>query len=210
MTRSPSGLSLLNSASVGGGGGAGGAAGAGRPSVTTSSRQDVSESESVMLLKISLRSLFEVSQDTRPEVGLGGLRECGRVGRDEKGGRKGGGGRRADGVIVLGGLLVLMPSLPSFSPSILWPPSPFSLLSHLPPTQVRNSSVRTLFLAICSNGRKFTPATWKEVLWDLVLPLLSHAQVMGREERGRRGGGRREVQRREVREVGREGKNCRD
>jgi len=102
------------SAATGGGGGP--APGSMTPSpsqsqiATTSGRQDVSEEESVELLRIAFRSLKTVSMDSRFEV--------------------------------------------------------------------RNSSVRTLFLAVCSNGLKFSDTTWSEVVWDILLPLLRHTHHM--------------------------------
>ena len=44
--------------------------------------------------------------------------------------------------------------------------------------QVRNSSVRTLFLAAGSHGGKFDGATWREVMWDLLFALVRHIYHM--------------------------------
>ena len=38
--------------------------------------------------------------------------------------------------------------------------------------------MRTLFLAICSNGGQLPTPMWREVVWGLALPLLKHTQHM--------------------------------
>ncbi len=97
----------------------------------SSNREDVSEADSLELLRIAFRALHTASNDARPEL--------------------------------------------------------------------RNSGVRTLFLAICSNGSKFPSATWREVMWELSLPLLTHThhmactssdEVVTAAELGKDGGGR--------------------
>lgn len=39
---------------------------------------------------------------------------------------------------------------------------------------MRNSGVRTLFLAMGSHGGKFSAATLRECVWDMLLPLVGH------------------------------------
>ena len=41
--------------------------------------------------------------------------------------------------------------------------------------EVRNSGVRTIFAAVVGQGPRLTKALWKETLWDMLFPLLSHA-----------------------------------
>ncbi|GFR47515.1 hypothetical protein Agub_g9147, partial [Astrephomene gubernaculifera] len=38
--------------------------------------------------------------------------------------------------------------------------------------EARNAAVRTLYLAVCSHGGKFPPATWRELFWSLLFELL--------------------------------------
>ncbi|KAG2443720.1 hypothetical protein HXX76_002066 [Chlamydomonas incerta] len=46
-------------------------------------------------------------------------------------------------------------------------------LSVDPRPEARNAAVRTLFLAVCSHGGKFPPATWHELFWQLLFELLT-------------------------------------
>eukprot|EP00775_Hariotina_reticulata_P011566 gene11566-11710_t len=58
------------------------------------------------------------------------------------------------------------------------------LFTHLrkismdPRPEVRNSGVRTLFLAVGSQAAKFSPVTWRYCLWEILFPLVAYVHVM--------------------------------
>lgn len=45
--------------------------------------------------------------------------------------------------------------------------------------QVRNSGMRTLFLAVGSQAGRFSAATWRHCLWEILFPLVQYAHFMG-------------------------------
>lgn len=45
--------------------------------------------------------------------------------------------------------------------------------------QVRNSGVRTLFLAVGSQATRFSPTTLRYCLWEILLPLVTYLHVVG-------------------------------
>lgn len=45
--------------------------------------------------------------------------------------------------------------------------------------QVRNSGIRTLFLAIGGQASRFDAATWRYCLWEIMFPLVTYVHVMG-------------------------------
>lgn len=44
---------------------------------------------------------------------------------------------------------------------------------------MRNSGVRTLFLAVGSQAAKFSSMTWRYCLWEILFPLVTYVHVMG-------------------------------
>jgi hypothetical protein len=56
-------------------------------------------------------------------------------------------------------------------------PAPVLLVCTAP--QVRNSGIRTLFLAVGGQASRFDLPTWRHCLWEILFPLIQYAHIMG-------------------------------
>jgi hypothetical protein len=126
-------------------------------------RSDLSEGECTELLLRLFTHLRIISMDPRPEVGAR-VRGC--VGACAVGMAQGcwhAGSRHA----CLLAAVARHPRAPRHAPR------------HHTAPQVRNSGVRTLFLAVGSQAGRFGPTTWRYCLWEVLFPLVTYVHLMG-------------------------------
>ncbi len=129
---------------------------------------DLNQEESIAMLMLGFRALRDLSVDLRPEVGGWGDGWRGDWGDGWGPTRTSSGKRWAVGTVmeveVVCGEACEQGAQAGSRPPLL------------PRPQARNAAVRTLFLALGSHGSRLPPATWAQLLTELLMPLLSQVQ----------------------------------